>query len=60
MNIDFVHQGRRGGSMRTRYFGQLEGVTPETKNRVIKVAAEKNTSVHEWLEKILLKATTDQ
>lgn len=53
MNIDLLHKGRRGGSMRTRYFGQLEGVTEESKRFVLEDARRKNISVHDWLEQII-------
>ena len=55
-NIDIIHKGRRGGSPRTRYFGQLEGVTSETKQNVQKAAAEAGLSVHEWLERAIAAA----
>jgi SAM-dependent methyltransferase len=50
MNIDVPHKGLRGGSMRTRYFGQLEGVTEESKAFVLEDAKRKRISVHDWLE----------
>lgn len=53
VNPDVKHAGRRGGSMRTRYYGQLEGVTEETKRRVLESAARENISVHDWLERKL-------
>jgi len=53
MNIDLPHKGKRGGTMRTRYYGNLEGVTPGTKEKVIKAAENAGISVHEWLEKII-------
>ena len=56
MNIDLVHKGRRGGSARTRYFGQLEGVKIETKKRVLEAASAAGMSVHDWLEKIISQA----
>ena len=31
LNLDLPHKGWRGGTMRSRYFGVLEGVTPEAK-----------------------------
>jgi SAM-dependent methyltransferase len=55
MNIDVPHKGWRGGSMRTRYFGQLEGVTPKTREKVIEKAKQEGISVHEWLEKNISK-----
>ena len=56
MNIDVPHKGSRGGTIRTRYFGQLEGVDPKLKADVIEAAASKGESVHRWLEKALSKA----
>ena len=53
MNIDVPHKGVRGGTMRTRYFGQLEGVTEATKSKLISKAKELNISVHTLLEKII-------
>ncbi|MNT92499.1 hypothetical protein D3C72_2337970 [compost metagenome] len=56
MNIDVPHRGRRGGTARTRYYGQLEGVSPETRSKVIDAAAKDGISVHEWLERKLIAA----
>lgn len=53
MNIDIPHKGTRGGTARTRYFGQLEGVSAETKAKVYAKARELNISAHEFLENIL-------
>ena len=53
MNMDIPHKGRRGGSMRTRYFGQLEGVTEESKKFVLEDAARKGINVHDWLEQVI-------
>ena len=47
------HLGRRGGTIETRYSGQLEGVTPGTKSRVIEAASEAGLPVHDWLETAL-------
>lgn len=53
IDIDVSHKGCRGGSMRTRYFGQFEGVTEETKKYVIEDAQRKGISVHDWLEQVI-------
>lgn len=53
MNIDVQHKGLRGGSARTRYFGQLEGVTKEKKLRLQEQAKNQNISIHQLLESIL-------
>jgi ubiquinone/menaquinone biosynthesis C-methylase UbiE len=52
-DFDVPHQGRRGGTCRSRYYGRLEGVTPETKALVEKAANMSGTSIHEWLENVV-------
>ncbi len=59
MDMDVPHKGSRGGSMRKRYLGQLEGVTPELKEKIGVAASTTGTSVSEWLEKAISKALTD-
>lgn len=53
--MDVPHIGKRGGggSMRTRYFGKLEGVKEETLNFAIEEASRQGMSIHDWLEKII-------
>jgi SAM-dependent methyltransferase len=53
MNIDVPHKGRRGGSMRTRYFGLLEGVTEESKRFVLEDSERMGISVSDWLEQTI-------
>jgi ubiquinone/menaquinone biosynthesis C-methylase UbiE len=53
LNLDLPIPGRRGGTLRTRYYGLLEGVTPEIKERVLKAAADSGMSVQHWLENVL-------
>jgi SAM-dependent methyltransferase len=53
INPDIPHVGRRGGTMRTRHLGQLEGVDLKLKDEVVKSAAEQGISVTEWLEKAI-------
>jgi ubiquinone/menaquinone biosynthesis C-methylase UbiE len=55
LNLDLPHKGWRGGTMRTRYFGVLEGVTPEAKELATKAAAKTGLSVHEWLDRLVRK-----
>jgi ubiquinone/menaquinone biosynthesis C-methylase UbiE len=50
LDLDLPHRGWRGGTMRSRYFGVLEGVTPEAKELARKAAAASGLSVHEWLD----------
>jgi ubiquinone/menaquinone biosynthesis C-methylase UbiE len=50
VDLDLQHNGTRGGSMRTRYFGQLEGVTLEAKQIAIEAAKATRKSLHAWLD----------
>lgn len=53
LDLDLPIVGRRGGTHRTRYYGTLEGVTPETKQLVPEAAARQGLTIYEWLEKAL-------
>lgn len=55
LDLDLPHRGWRGGTMRSRYFGQLEGVTVEAKALVRDAAAKSGVSVHEWLDRLVKK-----
>ncbi len=55
-NFDFEIQGKRGGTYRTRYEGQLEGVTPEVKKLAYKAIHKKNLSMHKWLDDVVKNA----
>lgn len=57
IDIDVPHVGRRGGSIRTRYFGQLEGVDPQLKEAAYAEAERRGLSRVEFLEELLLAAT---
>ncbi len=56
LDLDLPHTGVRGGTMRSRYFGVMEGVTPDTKELVRKAAARAGLSIHDWLERELRAA----
>ena len=53
LDLDLPHKGTRGGTMRTRYYGRLEGVTEEAKSMAIEAAKKRGVSVHEWLDEIV-------
>jgi SAM-dependent methyltransferase len=53
LDMDLPHEGRRGGTMRTRYYGQLEGVTVEAKEIAIRAAAASGKSLHQWLDDLV-------
>jgi SAM-dependent methyltransferase len=52
INIDVAHMGTRGGSIRTRYFGQLEGVDPALRDRIYAEAERLGMSRVEYLESL--------
>ncbi|MGB3338257.1 MAG: methyltransferase domain-containing protein [Devosia sp.] len=58
LNLDLKHEGWRGGSMRSRYFGVMEGVTPEAKEMAKKAAADAGLSIHDWLDQLVRKEST--
>ena len=55
VNIDVKHIGPRGGSIRSRYFGMLEGIDPDLAAQVPKAASGNGMSVSEWLNQQLAK-----
>lgn len=59
LDLDLPHKGVRGGTMRTRYFGRLEGVSLEAKALARKAAIASGTSEHEWLDSLVKNAAHD-
>lgn len=59
MNIDVPHKGIRGGNMRKRYFGQLEGIDPSLKEAVRLAATDAGISSSALLEQLISKGLTD-
>jgi len=53
LNIDIEFPGARGGTHRTRYYGKLEGVKPETKELVRAASEKAEKSQHVWLDEVL-------
>ncbi len=54
-NFDFEIPGVRGGSYRTRYEGQLEGVSKEAKELAYKAIEKTGVSMYRWLDDIVKK-----
>jgi hypothetical protein len=52
-NFEYEIPGPRGGTLLTRYIGNLEGITPETKALAIKAREKKGISMHKWLDIII-------
>lgn len=52
-DFDFAIPGPRGGTHRTRYLGQLEGVKLETKELAHKAREKLGVSMHDWLDELV-------
>ena len=55
-DFDFPIPGVRGGTHRTRYCGQLEGITPEAKRLAQEARAKTGKSMHQWLDEVVRQA----
>ncbi len=55
-NFDFEIPGPRGGTYRSRYLGQLEGVKVETKRLAELAREKKGVSMHDWLDEVVRQA----
>ena len=55
-DFDLEIPGKRGGTLRTRYYGRLEGVTPETYKLAQRAQEHSKKSMHEWLDKAVRDA----
>jgi ubiquinone/menaquinone biosynthesis C-methylase UbiE len=52
-NFNYEIPGPRGGTHNTRYYGKLEGVTPQTKELAIKAREKLGISMHKWLDELI-------
>jgi SAM-dependent methyltransferase len=59
IDIDVPHVGTRGGTIRTRYHGQLEGVDPDLRDRVYAEARRLGRSRVEFLESLFRRALAE-
>lgn len=55
-DFDFEIPGPKGGTYRTRYLGQLEGVTQETKRLAALARDKRDVSMHRWLDEVVREA----
>jgi ubiquinone/menaquinone biosynthesis C-methylase UbiE len=53
VNLDVPHIGPRGGTIRTRYEGALEGVTLSAKRKAIKKAHDSKISLSDYLTRLI-------
>jgi SAM-dependent methyltransferase len=59
VDLNIKHLGPRGGSIRKRYFGRLEGISPELLEEIRLVAAREKMSISDWLEFVLSDAVSE-
>ena len=52
-DFDFDIPGERGGTLRTRYYGKLEGVSPEVKELAYKARKIKDISMYDFLNEAI-------
>ncbi len=57
-DFDFSIPGARGGTHRTRFYGQLEGITPEAKRLAQEARAKTGKSMHQWLDDVVRQAAS--
>ncbi len=58
-DFDYEVEGPRGGTLRTRYEGELEGVSKEAKEMAYKAAKAKGLSMHKWLDELVKEAANE-
>lgn len=59
LDLDLPIVGRRGGTHRSRFYGNLEGVTPEAKVLAERAAQASGLSLHEWLDRAVRSAARE-
>jgi hypothetical protein len=59
-DFDLEIPGRRGGTLRTRYHGRLEGVSPEAKQLAERARAKTGKSMHQWLDEVVRAAAENE
>lgn len=55
-DYDLEIPGQRGGTLRTRYYGGLEGVTPGTKQLAQRARDRSGKTTHRWLDDVVREA----
>lgn len=59
-DFDLEIPGRRGGTLRTRYYGRLEGVTPQAVESAERARAKSGKSMHRWLDDVVRAAADSE
>src|SRR6267378_998028 len=55
-DFDLAIPGKRGGTLRTRYYGKLEGVDPATHELAHRAREKSGKSMHQWLDDVVRNA----
>lgn len=55
-DFDFEIPGARGGTHRTRMYGQLEGISSEAKAMALRAREKRGISMHRWLDEVVREA----
>jgi ubiquinone/menaquinone biosynthesis C-methylase UbiE len=59
-DFDLEIPGRRGGTLRTWYYGRLEGVSPEARELAARAREKSGKSMHQWLDEAVREAAARQ
>jgi ubiquinone/menaquinone biosynthesis C-methylase UbiE len=59
-DFDLEIPGQRGGTLRTRYYGKLEGVSPETRALAQRAREKSGKSMHRWLDEVVREAASKE
>lgn len=55
-DFNYPIPGKRGGTLSTRYYGKLEGVSQDTKALAQKARDKSGKSMHQWLDTVIRSA----
>lgn len=58
-DFDYIIPGVRGGTLRTRYYGKLEGVSPKTKELALRAREKSGVSMYDFLNNAISKAAVE-
>ncbi|MDA8649903.1 class I SAM-dependent methyltransferase [Alphaproteobacteria bacterium] len=53
INLDLKHKGKRGGTIRSRFYGVLEGIDPKLKEELYRQAEAQGLSRADFIERLL-------
>jgi ubiquinone/menaquinone biosynthesis C-methylase UbiE len=59
-DFDFPIPGERGGTLRTRYYGRLEGVSPDAVRLAEEARKKSGKNMHQWLDEVIRQAASKE